>query len=139
MSTPPFYLKSFLFLLQFMQRFEIIEKHNSLISKGLSESYCKNSIKLSMTPSSVIFILYYSSNKEALLNTFKHFSLLSGSVVLVKNLVKQYNPFFSAKLFLKFFIYMFKFFINNFWFYSSFMYTITLVKMLRQCNYISLN
>jgi hypothetical protein len=100
MSTPPFYLKSFLFLLQSIQRFEIIEKHNSFISNGFSLSCYKNSIKLSITPSSVIFNLYDSSNNEALLNTLRHFSLLSESVVFVKNFVKQKSPFLSAKLFL---------------------------------------
>jgi hypothetical protein len=81
-----------------------MEKHNSLMSKGFSLSCYKNSIRLSITPSSVIFSLYYSSNKEALLNTFRHFSLLSESVVFVKNLVKQKSPFLSAKL-LKIFIF----------------------------------
>ena len=57
MSTPPFYLNSFLFLLQLMQRFEMIEKHSSLMSSGFSFSFWRNSIKLSMTPSSVILSL----------------------------------------------------------------------------------
>ena len=84
-----------------MQRLDIIEKQSSFISKGFSLSFYKNSIKLSITPSSVILILYYSSNKEALLNTFKHFSRRSGSVVFVKNLVRQKRPFLSAKLKIK--------------------------------------
>jgi len=98
MSTPPFYLNNFLFLLQLIHKLDIIEKQSSFISKGFSLSFYKNSIKLSITPSSVILILYYSSNNDALLKTFKHFSRRSGSVVLVKNLVRQKSPFLSAKL-----------------------------------------
>lgn len=50
-----------------------------------------------MTPSSLILILYDSSNKEALAKAFKHFSLLSISFALDKNLVRQKIPFFYSK------------------------------------------
>ena len=56
-SIPPFCLNNLLFLLQSLQRFEMMEKHSSFISIGFSFSCCNKSIKLSRTPSSVIFNL----------------------------------------------------------------------------------
>jgi hypothetical protein len=53
----PFWRNNFLFLLQSLHKLEMIEKHNSLIFNGLSLSCWRNSIKLSMTPSSLIFSL----------------------------------------------------------------------------------
>ena len=56
-SIPPFLRNNFLLGLQSLQRLDIIENDNSLISIGLSLSCYSKSIKLSNIPSSVIFNL----------------------------------------------------------------------------------